>query len=216
MSPPCPFFPCFFGKKQGKPPKKQGFLSLPDPQKSLEKKGKMLKKKEILARRKNKEFQKNKERKDRAEAFGPQAPESPKTVWRSSVPRVSGQLSDTLEPGLKGPGDPVGHCLTTPIFGDTLSDTLRGHIIKLSGPYRAMRAAMRCERRCVVNAEMAMRCDAKILAMRVLVAEILCDALPRCENTSDAMPRCRPLSTQVAIVKTVFLENGVFVPNRWF
>ena len=38
----------------------------------------------------------------------------------------------------------------------------------------------------------AMRC--KNLAMRVLAAEILCDVLPRCENTSDAMPRCRPLS----------------------
>ena len=62
----------------------------------------------------------------------------------------------------------------------------------LSGPYRAMRAVMRCERRCVLNTKW--RCDAKILAMRVLAAEILCDALPRCENTSDAMPRCRPLS----------------------
>ena len=63
----------------------------------------------------------------------------------------------------------------------------------LSGPYRAMRAAMRCERRCGANPEVAMRCDAKILAMRILAAEILCDALPRCKNTSDAMPRCRPL-----------------------
>ena len=66
----------------------------------------------------------------------------------------------------------------------------------LSGPYRAMRAAMRCERRCVLNMEMAMRCDAKILAMHILAAEILRDALPRCKNTSDAMPRCRPLSVQ--------------------
>ena len=53
----------------------------------------------------------------------------------------------------------------------------------------------RCERRCVLNTEMPMRCDAKILAMRVLAAEILCcarrcDALPRCENASDAMSRC--------------------------
>ena len=46
----------------------------------------------------------------------------------------------------------------------------------------------------MLNTEKAMRCDAKILAMRVLAAEILSDALPRCENTSDAMPRCRPLS----------------------
>ena len=54
---------------------------------------------------------------------------------------------------------------------------------------------MRCEWRRVLqlNTEMAMRCDAKILVMRVLAAEILCDAPPRCENTSDAMPRCRPL-----------------------
>ena len=55
----------------------------------------------------------------------------------------------------------------------------------------AMWATMRAKH------ETAMRCDAKILAMRVLAAEILCDALPRCENTSDAMPRCRPLSTTV-------------------
>ena len=129
----------------------------------------------------------------------------------------------------------------------------------LSGPYRAMRAAMRCEWRRVLNTEK--RCDAiqnsgtkiqpkeevfsrislwtsgqklrsgppnpgktsifgtdiprgrpwknvglkkfglifrslKILAMRVLAAEILCDATPRCENTSDAMPRCRPLRSR--------------------
>ena len=38
------------------------------------------------------------------------------------------------------------------------------------------------------------RCDAKILAMRILAAEILCDAFPRCKNSSDAMPRFRPLS----------------------
>ena len=65
---------------------------------------------------------------------------------------------------------------------------------ELSGPYRAMRAAMQCERRLVIYMEMAMRRDAKILAMRVLAAEILCDAPPRCENTSDVMPRCQPLS----------------------
>ena len=47
----------------------------------------------------------------------------------------------------------------------------------LSGPYRAMRAAMRCERRCGLNPEMAMRCDAESLAMHILAAEILCDAL---------------------------------------
>ena len=44
----------------------------------------------------------------------------------------------------------------------------------LSGPYRTMRAAMRCEWRCVLNTEMEMRCDGKMLAMRVLAAEILC------------------------------------------
>ena len=71
----------------------------------------------------------------------------------------------------------------------------RGLVPGLSGPYRAMRAAMRCEWRRVLNTEMAMRCDAKILAMRVLAAEILCDAPPRCKNTSDAMPRCWPLSS---------------------
>ena len=47
----------------------------------------------------------------------------------------------------------------------------------------AMWATMRAKH------ETAMRCDAKILAMRVLAAEILCDALPRCENTSDMRRR---------------------------
>ena len=66
------------------------------------------------------------------------------------------------------------------------------HIARCGQRCDVMRAAMRCERRCGVNpemamrcdAEMAMRCDAKILAMRILAAEILCDALPRCKNTS--------------------------------
>ena len=34
----------------------------------------------------------------------------------------------------------------------------------------------------MLSTEMAMRCDAKILAMRALAAKILCDALPRCEE----------------------------------
>ena len=41
---PCPSFPCFFGKRQGKPPKKQGFFIPTEPLKSLEKKGKTVKK----------------------------------------------------------------------------------------------------------------------------------------------------------------------------
>ena len=41
---PCPSFPCFFGKWQGKTPKKQGFFIPTEPLKSLEKKRKMLKK----------------------------------------------------------------------------------------------------------------------------------------------------------------------------
>ena len=43
---PCPSFPCFFfGKRQEKPPKKQGFFIPSEPLKSVEKKGKTLKKK---------------------------------------------------------------------------------------------------------------------------------------------------------------------------
>ena len=61
-----------------------------------------------------------------------------------------------------------------------------------------MRAAMQCERRCVVNTEMAMRCDAEILAMRALVAQILGDAPPRCENTSDAMTATQRLRLLMA------------------
>ena len=41
---PCPSFPCFFGKRQGKPPKKQGFFIPTEPLISLEKKGKTLEK----------------------------------------------------------------------------------------------------------------------------------------------------------------------------
>ena len=55
----------------------------------------------------------------------------------------------------------------------------------------------------MLNTEMAMRCDAKSLAMRLLAAEILCDAPPRCENTSDAMPRCRPLSSHALSILSV-------------
>ena len=49
----CPSFPCCFGKRQGKPPKKQGFFIPTEPLKSLQKKGKNAQKnKEILARKK--------------------------------------------------------------------------------------------------------------------------------------------------------------------
>ena len=45
FKPPFPWssFPCLFGKRQGKPPKRQGFLMLAEPLKSLGKKGKTLK-----------------------------------------------------------------------------------------------------------------------------------------------------------------------------
>ena len=65
---PLSFLSLFFFWEKGKEnhPKKQGFPIPTEPLKSLEKKGKTLKKnKEFLARRKNKEFPKNKERKDR-------------------------------------------------------------------------------------------------------------------------------------------------------
>ena len=72
------FLSLFLGKRQGKPPKNKDFLSLPNPLKSLEKKGKTLEKnKEILTRRKNKEIQKNKERKDRVENFQASHPPNP-------------------------------------------------------------------------------------------------------------------------------------------
>ena len=41
---PCSSFPCFFGKRQGKPPKRQGFFLSSEPLKSLGKKGKTRKK----------------------------------------------------------------------------------------------------------------------------------------------------------------------------
>ena len=56
-NPPCPSFPCFLGKRQGKPPKKQGFFIPTEPLKIPGKEGKNARKnKEILARRKNKEI----------------------------------------------------------------------------------------------------------------------------------------------------------------
>ena len=65
---PCPSFPWFFGKRRGKPPKKQGFFIPAEPLKSLEKKGKTLKKKKGLPctrKKKTRNSKKNKERKDR-------------------------------------------------------------------------------------------------------------------------------------------------------
>ena len=57
---PCPSFPCFFfWKRQGKPPKKQGFFIPTEPLKIPGKEGKNARKnKEFLAGEKNKEFQK--------------------------------------------------------------------------------------------------------------------------------------------------------------
>ena len=48
---PCPSFPCFLWKRQGKPPKKQGFFIPTEPLKSLEKKGKTLTKKQGIPRK---------------------------------------------------------------------------------------------------------------------------------------------------------------------
>ena len=53
------FLSLFFGKRQGQPPKKQGFVIPTEPPKTLEKKGKTLKKtRKSLQGEKNKEFQK--------------------------------------------------------------------------------------------------------------------------------------------------------------
>ena len=64
------FLSFFFGKRQGKLPKKQGFFILTEPLKSLEKKGKTLKKKKKKgnprkAKKQGNPKKKNKERKDR-------------------------------------------------------------------------------------------------------------------------------------------------------
>ena len=64
MTPALSFLSLFFGKRQGKPPKKQGFFIPTEPLKGEEGENAQ-KNKEILAAEKNKEFQKNKERKDR-------------------------------------------------------------------------------------------------------------------------------------------------------
>ena len=91
---PCPSFPCFLEKGTENPPKKQGFFIPTEPLKSLEKKGKTLEKTRNSSQgKKNKEFQKNKARKDRAEmshqnrATPPQikvshlSPDPPSQAW---------------------------------------------------------------------------------------------------------------------------------------
>ena len=96
---PCPSFPCFFRKRQGKPAKKQGIFIPTEPLKSLEKKRKTLQKyKEFLAREKHKEFKKGKERKDRVfqDCFGhffwigPHCREAPRDFLEAPVRRGQG------------------------------------------------------------------------------------------------------------------------------
>ena len=56
-------FPCAFGKRRGKPPKKQGFFILAETLKSLGKKGKTRKKsKEFLGKEKSREIKKARKR----------------------------------------------------------------------------------------------------------------------------------------------------------
>ena len=59
-------FPCLFGKQQGKPPKRQGFLLLAEPRKSLGKKGKTLK----IARHSSKRKKARKTKKARKRRLG--------------------------------------------------------------------------------------------------------------------------------------------------
>ena len=64
--PVLPFLDFFLEKRQGKPPKKQGFFIPTEHPKSLEKKGKMLKKTRSSSQgKKTRNSKKNKERKDR-------------------------------------------------------------------------------------------------------------------------------------------------------
>ena len=74
-------------------------------------------------------------------------------------------------------------------FGETWGNSGAEWPISRDAGSDAMRAAMHAKHG---NGD-AIRCktpsDARSLA------EILCDAFPRCENTSDAIPRCRPLSS---------------------
>ena len=65
-------FPCLFGKRQGKPPKGQGFLWLAEPLKSLEKKGKTLK----IARNSLKRKKARKTKKARKRRLGIKSPKS--------------------------------------------------------------------------------------------------------------------------------------------
>ena len=76
------FLSLFFGKGQGKPPKKQGFFKATEPLKSLEKKRKTVKKTRKSSQgKKNKEIQKNKERKDRE-----LSPHCLETIFDSQLP----------------------------------------------------------------------------------------------------------------------------------
>ena len=56
-----------------------------------------------------------------------------------------------------------------------------------------------------------MRCDAKIPAMRVLAAESLCDALPRCENTSDCDSAMPATQSEIQCLIARYLSDVVSV-----
>ena len=65
---------------------------------------------------------------------------------------------------------------------------------RLSGPYRAMRAAMRCERRCVVNIEF--RCDAMQKSWRCAFSLRKFSAM-RSHDAKTLAMRCRHASHSV-------------------
>ena len=68
------------------------------------------------------------------------------------------------------------------------------HLNNLSGPYRAMRAAMRCERRCVVNTEW--RCDAMQKSWRCAFSLRKSSAM-RSHDAKTLAMRCRDASHSV-------------------
>ena len=152
-SPVLPFL--VFGKRQGKPPQKPGFVILTEPLKSLEKKGKNAQKnKEILARRK-KPRNSSKKKKGTTGSVGLASPESYPNR-KVAITKILAKWRRHLETGSRGqilegggenfevPGAPEIDLFLprfyrkSPIWG-VKSPSLRGATFRASSPTSSVR-----------------------------------------------------------------------------
>ena len=82
----------------------------------------------------------------------------------------------------------------------------RNHPVDLSGPYRAMRAAMRC----VLNTERAMRCDAKIWRCAFSLQK---SSAMRCRDAKTLAMRCRDAGHSAVDMSHLSRGNVPSVPR---